>query len=105
MVKMRKFDVPAALVRRIVKLPAPGPLIVKSDARFGKARLRVIVPETPVRTIASEPVLVPAAHSPAAKPEAALVLAAVIASRKVHKPSLLLTTSVVLFTTIVAASA
>src|SRR2546421_3716559 len=103
-VKMRKLGVPPAALRRMVNEPAPGPLIVKSDERFGSAMARSIVPETPVRSIVSEPLLLPATHSPATAPEAALLLAAVIASRNVQKPSLLLATSAVLLTTIVAAS-
>ena len=42
----------------------------------------------------------PAAHSPAAAPDAVSVLAAMIASRNVHCPSLELTVSAVLLTTI-----
>jgi hypothetical protein len=71
---------------------------------IGSADVRLMVPLTPVRSIMSEPLALPAAHSPATAPEAALLFAAVIASRKVHKPSLPLAISEVLFTVIVAAS-
>src|SRR5262245_31352896 len=47
----------------------------------------------------------PAAHSPAAAPEAVLLLAACIASRRVHSPSLPSTASAVLLTVIVLAEA
>src|SRR5215471_5911425 len=47
------------------------------------------------------PEALPAAHSPTAPPEAVLVLAAVIASRRVHLPSLGSTTSSVLLTVMV----
>jgi len=69
----------------------------------GNVDARLMVPVTAM-LIVSAPLLLPAAHSPAAAPEAALVLAAVIASRSVHKPSLLFATSAVLFTTMVFAS-
>jgi hypothetical protein len=62
------------------------------------ARLIVLVTE---KLIVSEPLLLPAAHSPAIAPDAVFVLAAVIASRKLHNPSVLLTTSVVMLTVIV----
>src|SRR5258708_4522325 len=45
----------------------------------------------------------PAAHSPGTAPDAVSAFAAVIASRKVHKPSELLVTSEVLLTVIVLA--
>ena len=103
-VKMRKFGVPAAVLRDTVNLLAPGPLIVKSEERSSNAAVKVMVPETAVRSIVSEPTLLPAAHSPATDPEAVLLFAAVIASRNVHKPSLPFATSDKLFTVIVVAS-
>src|SRR5215510_8975794 len=72
-----------------------------SDVMSGNADVRVTVPTTPVRSIASDPLGLPAAHSPAITPDAVFVLAAVIASRKVHNPSVLFTTSEVLLTVIV----
>ena len=57
-----------------------------------------------VKLIKSDTLLLPAAHSPAVAPEAVLLFAAVIASRKVHKPSLAFAASDKLFTVIVAAS-
>src|SRR6185369_4947610 len=68
---------------------------------FGSALARVIVPVRPVRLIVSESLLLPAPHSPAVGPEAVSVLAAVIASRRVHKPSAPSATSSVLLTVIV----
>jgi hypothetical protein len=70
----------------------------------GSAPVRLIVSVTPVMSIESDPLLLPAAHSPATAPDAVLLFAAVIASRKVHKPSLGLATSDVLLTVIVAAA-
>src|SRR5712692_4267777 len=99
-VKMRKFGVPPAALRITVMLFAPGPSIVMSEVMSGNAVVRFIVPVTE-KLIVSEPLLLPAAHSPAIAPEARLVLAAVIASRKVHNPSLIFATSVVLLTVIV----
>jgi len=72
-----------------------------SDEMSGSALVKVIVPVMLVISIVSEPLLIPAAHSPGVDPEAVLLFAAVIASRKVHKPSALLTTSDVLLTAIV----
>jgi hypothetical protein len=60
-----------------------------------------MVPAMAVRSIVSEP-LPPAAHSPTAPPDAALLFAAVTASRNVHKPSLAFTTSDRLLTVMVA---
>src|SRR5690348_17236005 len=68
---------------------------------LGKALARVIVPVTPVRLMVSGSVSLPATHSPAAAPEAAFEFAEVIASRRVHKPSLPSATSAVLFTMMV----
>ena len=67
----------------------------------GSAPAKLIVPVTE-KLIASDPLLTPATHSPAIAPDGALVFAAVIASRKVHKPSLL-DTSAKLLTVIVLA--
>ena len=54
--------------------------------------MRLMVPVTPVRSSISGPLALPAAHSPATEPEATSVFAAVIASRRVHKPSVLFET-------------
>src|SRR5688572_20225058 len=75
------------------------------EERFGSVPFRLIDPVTPARLIVSEPSLLPAAHSPAAGPEAVLVFAAMIASRKVHSPSPLFETSAVLLTVIVLPAA
>ncbi len=80
---------------------APGPVIVASDEIFGSTLVKEMVPVSPVRSIASEPTLLPARHSPAVAPEAALLLAAAIASRKVHKPSVPFASSEVLLTVMV----
>src|SRR5262245_31440829 len=69
----------------------------------GNAPVRLIVPFTE-KLIVSEPLPLPAAHSPATRPDAVFVLAAVIASRKVHKPSVPSETSEVLLTVIVLPS-
>ena len=53
-----------------------------------------------VNEIVSE-LLLPATHSPAAAPEAVFELAASIASRRVHNPSVPLVTSAVLLTVMV----
>ena len=66
--------------------------------RSGSAVKSVIVPEV-VNVMMSSPL--PATHSPIAKPEAESVLAAVIASRRVHNPSAPSTTSAVLLTVMV----
>jgi hypothetical protein len=58
----------------------------------GKIAVRLIA-NSHRKLIVSEPLLSPAAHSPPTAPEAAFVLAAEIASRNVHKPSVLFTTS------------
>src|SRR6476659_4300890 len=78
--------------------------MVIADEMSGKAVANVSAPASPVRSIVSEPTLLPAAHSPATDPEAVLLFAAVIASRNVHKPSLPFATSDKLFTVIVVAS-
>lgn len=65
----------------------------------------MIEPDRLVRSMVSEPSLLPAAHSPATPPDAILLFAAVMASRRVHKPSLVLATSVVLLTVIVLPAA
>lgn len=72
-----------------------------SDVMSG-GKSELIVPVTE-KLIVSEPLPLPAAHSPAAAPDAMLLLAAVIASRRVHKPSVPSATSDVLFTVIVLA--
>src|ERR1700686_1697933 len=75
-----------------------------SEVMSGSATVKLIVPVTPVRSIVSEPLLLPAAHSPAVMPDAVFEFAAVIASRKVHRPSLPFATSAVLLTVIVLAA-
>ena len=65
--------------------------------------IRLIVPVTE-KTIVSESSELPARHSPVVAPDAALLLAAKIASRKVHKPSVPLARSAVLLTVMVLAS-
>ena len=72
-----------------------------SEAMSGNALPRVIMPVTPLRSIVSESLGPPAPHSPAVAPDSMFELAAVIASRRVHKPSLLFATSKVLLTVIV----
>lgn len=74
-----------------------------SEAMSGKTLVRLIVPVTE-KLIVSESLLLPAAHSPGIRPDAMFVLAAVIASRKVHNPSALFATSDVVLTTIVTAA-
>ena len=69
--------------------------------RSGNAPSRFTVPVTPMSTT-SLPVLEPAAHSPAAAPEAVSVFAEVMASLSVHCPSLAVV-SARLFTVKVAA--
>ena len=76
-------------------------MIVASEDMFGSTLVKVIAPVNAVRSIVSEPLLLPAAHSPAVAPDAVLVLAAVIASRKVHKPSVPFVTSELLLTVMV----
>src|SRR5688572_29562204 len=71
------------------------------EVMAGSALAMVIIPVTPVRLIMSASLVLPATHSPAAIPEAMFELAAVIASRNVHKPSLLFAKSEVLFTVMV----
>jgi hypothetical protein len=80
-------------------------LIVMSDEMSESTLVKVIVPVNPVRSIASELLLLPAIHSPGAAPEDVLLLAAVIASRKVHKPSVPFATSEVLLTVMVLPAA
>ena len=80
---------------------APAPATVRSVEMSGRAELKVTVPAT-LKVMVSAPD--PAAHSPAAAPEAASVLAAVIASRRVQAPSLAATSASEL-TVIEAASA
>jgi hypothetical protein len=67
----------------------------------GNALSRVIVPDTPLSSTVSEPLLLPAAHSPPTAPEDVLLLAELIASRRVHKPSVPFAASDVLLTVIV----
>ncbi|HJZ80921.1 MAG TPA: hypothetical protein VKD91_11265 [Pyrinomonadaceae bacterium] len=88
---------------RIVSWPEPGPLMLRLEVMFGKAAVRLIVPVTE-KLIVSETLPEPAGHSPAAAPEAVLLLAEVIASRKVHTPSVPFATSDKLLTVIVLAS-
>src|SRR5437588_534918 len=97
--KIRKLGVPPARLRRTVREIAPGPVIIMFELRLGSAAVRSIIPVTEM-LIVSAPLLLPAAHSPIVAPDAALLFAAVIASRKVHNPSLLLATSDKLFTVI-----
>src|SRR5205823_14128241 len=85
----------------IVRFDAPGPARVRSSLTMSLQHSSAIVPVTLKFTV-SEPL--PAPHSPDIAPEAASVLAAVIASRRVQEPSSA-TTSAVLFTVIVAARA
>jgi len=80
---------------------APGPFIVMLVLRRGNSLVKVIVPDTVVRSIVSAPL--PAAHSPAVAPEAASVFAAIIASRNVHNPSVPFTASALLLTVMLAA--
>jgi hypothetical protein len=89
------------LLRSIVSTLEPGPLMVTFEEMFGSTLVKVIVPVNPVRSIVSESLLLPATHSPAAAPEDVSLLAAVIASRKVHKPSVPFATSEVLLTVMV----
>jgi hypothetical protein len=80
-------------------------MIDMSVVMSGSTPVRLIVPVT-ARLIVSEllkPPL-PAEHSPGTTPDAVLLFAAVIASRKVHKPSLPFATSAVLLTVIVLAA-
>src|SRR5258706_12767415 len=63
-----------------------------------------MMPVSPVRSITSEPALLPAEHSPAAGPETTLLFAELIASDKLHRPSFGWITSEVVLTTIVVAS-
>ena len=86
-------------------MPVPGPFKIASDVISGSAVVNVIEPDNPVRSMVSEPSLLPAAHSPATPPDAKLLFAAVMASRRVHKPSLVLATSAVLLTVIVVPAA
>ena len=79
--------------------------MLMSEIMLGSALVNVMVPVRPVRLIVSESLALPAAHSPAVAPEAVSELAAVIASRRVHKPSLLFSTSEVLLTVIVVPAA
>ena len=94
-----------ALLRNTVSTLEPGPLIVTSEEMVGSTLVKVIVPVNAMRSIVSEPLLLPAAHSPAVAPDVVLVLAAVIASRKVHKPSVPFATSEVLLTVMVLPAA
>src|ERR1044072_3681811 len=72
--------------------------MVAFDEIFGSTLARVIPPVKPVRSMVSEALLLPAAHSPAVAPEDALPFAAMIASRKVQRPSLPVATSELLLT-------
>ena len=90
-----------AVVRVTVSVLAPGPVRVMSEEISGSKLVRVIEPVKPVRSTVSEPLLLPAAHSPATAPDAVLVFAAMIASRRVHRPSALSGASEVLLTVIV----
>jgi len=83
----------------------PGPVKVASEEISGSAVANEIDPDRPVRSIVSGLSLLPATHSPATAPDAVLVFAAVMASRKVHRPSALLATSAVLLTVIVLPAA
>ena len=93
------------MIRCIANVPGPGPFKVASEEMKGSALVIVIDPVKPVRSIVSEPSMLPAAHSPATAPDAVFVLAAMTASRKVHKPSALLAVSEVLLTVIVLPAA
>src|ERR1044072_6981615 len=75
--------------------------MVISEVMVGKALVRVIVPARPVRLIVFASVSLPATHCWAAAPEPVFALAAVIASRRVHKPSLASAASAMLLTVIV----
>jgi len=72
------------------------------EVMSGRALVRLIVPFT-LKVIVSETLLLPARHSPAVAPDPALLLAAPMASRNVHKPSPPFATSDRLLTAIVAA--
>lgn len=76
-------------------------MMVASDEIFDRTLVKVIVPANPLRSIVSESLLLPATHSPVVAPEEVLVLAAMIASRKAHNPSVPFATSEVLLTVIV----
>ena len=102
---MKKAEKLKSPPRMIVSVPGPGPLIAMSEEIFGSTVVKVIDPVKPVRLRVSEPSLLPAPHSPATAPDAVLVFAAVIASRKVHKPSALFAASEVLLTVIVLPAA
>src|SRR6266849_2697772 len=80
--------------------------MVTASVMVGRTDAGVIVwtpPPRMAKLIVSTPAL-PAAHSPAIPPEAVFVLAAVIASRRVHTPSLA-AVSAALLTVIVLAPA
>jgi hypothetical protein len=77
--------------------------MVMLEFRFASAELKMIVPVTE-NVIVSEALALPATHSPATAPEATLLLAAMIASRNVHKPSLALAASDKLLTVMAATS-
>src|SRR5262245_46792043 len=81
----------------------PGPVIVMFEVITNELVEMLIVPTT-LKVMVSVPLLLPAAHSPAAAPEGALVFAAAIASRKVHLTSLPSQKSVSVFTVIVASA-
>ena len=99
---MRKLGVPLAVLRLTVNMFAPGPSIVMPEPMSGSAVVKLMVPATPLRSIVSHPLLLPATHSPASTPEATSPFAAVMASRKEHSPSVLLATSDVLVTVMLA---
>src|SRR5262249_4424008 len=99
--RMRKSGVPLSLDRSMIVLPAAAPLTVIGLPTSGRppgsvpprkwsAAANVYVPAGML--IVSTPPLEPAAHSPAAPPEAAFVLAALIASISVQAPSVALVT-------------
>jgi hypothetical protein len=89
----------------IVTNPDAGPWRVMSLAMLGSGTVILIVaPARALISIMSEPLLLPAAHSPALNPDGELLFAAMMASRKVHIPSIESATSDRLLTTMVDAA-
>src|SRR5438067_13832911 len=97
---MGKRGVPPAGLRLTATLPDPSRII--SDLMSGNTLVKSTFPcNVTAKLMVSEPLLLPAAHSPGSNPDAVFVLAAAIASRKVHLPSMLFATSDRLLTMIV----
>src|ERR1041384_7537148 len=66
-----------------------------------KAPVRLMVPLVEIAIVSEVPSMAPAEHSPATDPDAKLLFAAVIASRRVQRPSVAFATSAILLTVIV----